>query len=350
MSTEPVLQGSMWSGIRLAYGLLSSVNLLERHGIDPVPLLARAEIDRFGLMDPAYTISIEQELAVLRGVAKALEAPAVSLLLAQEYRLRNFSVLGLAMQCCDTPMQLFGLLLTYPRLAWGVLDCSTEWGRSTLSLVFSAPPGIGGIEGFLVERDLANARVILDEVMQEPAAFETVEFRHDCDSDPSLYEAFFRCPVRFGAPRHAVTVRQPALTTPLPHANPALRTFYEAQCARMSGRLEQPFSFGEAVRGRLARSSPIPALPQLAAEFYMTPRTMQRRLAAEGASFSDILREVRQQRAGRLLDDTPRDMEGIAAELGLSGAVAFSRAYKQWTGEAPQQRRLRAAGRSPRRG
>ncbi|MCK5769258.1 AraC family transcriptional regulator [Algiphilus sp.] len=336
------LSGSFWSDIRLAYGLLPVVTLLERRGIEVAPLLAAAGIDRFGLMDPSYTIAIDRELDLMHGVIRALGDPEASLDLAREYRVTGFSVLGLAMLACDTPLQILRLMLRYPRLAWGVVDCEIRQRRGDIEIDLRAPPRVGAAEPFLAERDLACAFVIIEEVQTAPLRVRHVQFRHDCRGDPDTYDAFFGCAVSFGAECNRVVIPAEVLNQPMPHANTALRTFYEAQCARMSRDLEQPFRFADAVRSRLERSAVVPDLGALAAAFYMTPRTLQRRLAAEGVSFTDLLRRVREQRAEQLLTETTRGMDSIAAELGFGDAVAFSHAYKRWAGEAPQQRRRRA--------
>ena len=343
MAGDPsnLLPGSFWSDIRLAYGLLPVTTLLERRGLDSATLLAKAGIDRFGLMDPAYTISIEQELGLMRSVITALADPHASLDLAREYRVRGFSVLGLAMQACDTPLQLLRLLLTYPRLAWGVFDCTMRLGPREFHADLTAPRTLGAAEGFLAERDIACALVVIDEVLGAPFAFEAVHFRHACAGDVATYRRFFRCDVAFGAPQHRVVVREGAIGQRMPHANATMRAFYEAQCDRMSRALDQPFRFVDSVRTRLRRSDVVPGLPTLASQMFMTPRTLQRRLSAEGASFSDLLKDVRLQRATQLLEETSRGMSSIATELGFSDAVAFSHAYKSWTGKAPQSRRRR---------
>lgn len=334
-----LLRGSFWSDIRLAYGLLPMTSLLEQRGIDTTPLLAKAGIDRFGLMDPAYTISIEQELTLMRGVISALDSPAASLDIAREYRVRGFSVLGLAMQASDTPLQILRLLLSYPRLAWGVFDCTLRMDRRALHVELTAPRELGAAEGFLAERDVACAKVIIDEVMEAPFRFEAVHFRHTCTTDLQVYRDFFDCDVVFRAQQHKVIARSDAITQQMPHANGTMRAFYEAQCERMSRDLEKPFRFADSVRSRLRRSEAIPDLAGVATSLFMTPRTLQRRLAGEGASFSELLQDVRRQRADQLLDETVRSMGSIATELGFSDAVAFSHAYKSWTGHAPQTRR-----------
>lgn len=334
-----VISGSMWSEVRLAYGLLPMLNVLDRHAVAAESMLERAGIARFGLMDPAYTIRIEQELGFLRAAIRAMPDPALSLELAAEYRLRGFSVLGLAMQACRTPLHLLGLMLKYPRLAWGVCNARIELGAHALTAELTPPAALGTVGGFLAERDLACALVIVNEALQAPFGFERLEFSHPCRGDPAAFEDFFRCPVSFGKQRTVIVVGAAAARQPLPHANDTMLAFYEAQCESMSRQMDRPFRYADALRARLLRSTPIPDLNQLAAQMFMTPRTLQRRLATENASFTVLLRDVRRQRAEQLLVETRRSMEGIAAELGFSDAVAFSHAYKAWTGQAPRQRR-----------
>lgn len=330
------IKGSFWSQIRLAYGLLPVVNLLEKRAIDPVPALKRAGIDRFGLLDPGYTIPIDKELAFLRSAINLLNDPAASLDLASEYRVKGFSVLGLAMLACETPLQILLLLLRYPRLAWGVFDCEFYPVGAKVQVAMMAPAVLGDAEGFLLERDLACAQVLITEVLGQPFHFGRIEFRHACRGERSRFEDFFACPVHFEAPANQVSISQQVLGQSMPQASDSLLRFYELQCEHMSRQLEQPFRFVDAVRRQLLRSAIVPDLKTLAAEFFMTPRTLQRRLAKEGLSYSELLQSVRESRAKTLLQDASRSMESISEELGFSDGAAFSHAFKAWTGQSPQ--------------
>lgn len=333
------LEGSFWSDIRLAYGLLPVVSLLEKRGVDPGPLLHSSGIDRFGLIDPTYTIAIETELAFLRKAIDHLSESGSSLALANEYRLIGFSVLGLAMLASDTPLHLLKLLLSYPRLAWGAFDCALRKQGPLYEVRLCAPRALGAAEPFAAERDIGCAQVVFNEVKGGAFRFERVQFRHACPGQLSVYEEFFGCEVVFGAEHHSVFARAEDLESPLPQANAAMCEFYEAQCEEMSRSMERPFRFSDLVLRRLRHSEPLPELANLAATFFITPRTLQRRLAAEGLAYSKLLQDVREERANQLLDQTVLGMDAIAAALGYSDAVAFSHAYKGWTGEAPALRR-----------
>jgi len=63
----------------------------------------------------------------------------------------------------------------------------------------------------------------------------------------------------------------------------------------------------------------------------VTPRTLQRRLRAEGTSFRGVLRDVRRGLALAALDARRTGAETSDA-LGFSEPATFYRAFKCWTG------------------
>ena len=336
MNTRQTLPVSLWSPIRLAHGLLPMLTVLRRQGLDVESMLEKAGIARFGLMDPKYTISIDQELVFLHAVFVALTEPAMSLEIAREYRLRGFSVLGLAMQASESPLEMLRLMMRYPRLAWGMFDGQLQLDAKQVRVSFSPQRRLGLMEGFLAERDLACALILFEEAMESTVSLQSLSFRHACSGKASDYEAFFNCPVNFEAERTELVCSLSVLTQQLPHAEPTMCAFYAAQCAAMSKEMDQPFSYQQAVSDRLLSNAVVPSLESLAKSMYMTPRTLQRRLREEGVAFSELLRHARLERAQQLLADANQGMEHIASTLGFSDAVAFSHAFKSWTGQAPR--------------
>jgi AraC-like DNA-binding protein len=68
-------------------------------------------------------------------------------------------------------------------------------------------------------------------------------------------------------------------------------------------------------------------------------RTLQRRLARAGISYSDLLDEVRFETAAQLLTDGANDVIDIAYELGYGEPSSFSRAFRRLAGLSPRQYR-----------
>jgi len=69
------------------------------------------------------------------------------------------------------------------------------------------------------------------------------------------------------------------------------------------------------------------------------PRTLQRRLAAEGAAFDKILDTVRRQTAYRLITSTDVPFSQVTAMVGLTEQSALSRAVRRWFGTSPRDLR-----------
>jgi AraC-like DNA-binding protein len=77
----------------------------------------------------------------------------------------------------------------------------------------------------------------------------------------------------------------------------------------------------------------------VAAELGMSPRTLTRRLAAEGSSFADVLGEVRTALAKRYIADRTLPISQIAWLLGYAEVSGFTRAFQRWTGMVPSAAR-----------
>jgi len=78
-----------------------------------------------------------------------------------------------------------------------------------------------------------------------------------------------------------------------------------------------------------------------AAALNLPPRTLQRRLAAEGASFAGLLDEVRRELSLRLLADPVTSIAEVAFALGFGDQPAFHRAFSRWQGSTPGEYRHR---------
>jgi len=62
---------------------------------------------------------------------------------------------------------------------------------------------------------------------------------------------------------------------------------------------------------------------------------IQRRLAATGVSYQDLLDESRREAAERYLSESPLSIAELAYLLGYSEPSAFHRAFKRWFGRSP---------------
>jgi AraC-like DNA-binding protein len=85
----------------------------------------------------------------------------------------------------------------------------------------------------------------------------------------------------------------------------------------------------------------------VAQQLGMSERSLRRRLAEEGTTFSELLDRVRNSLALRYLEDQHISLQQIAWLLGYSELSAFNHAFKRWSGTSPRSARQRSALSAP---
>ena len=158
-------------------------------------------------------------------------------------------------------------------------------------------------------------------------------------SDLHAYEMALRCPMRFDAPRSAVTLAPAVLGERVHGADPVLEAAVIKYAAEL---LDRPDADGaDAIRSRLRRhlvgnmQSGHVALQAAARHLGMTTRTLQRRLRDEGTSFNALLDDVRRDVALTQMRGRRQSIDELAFVLGFEKTSSFHRAFKRWTGLTP---------------
>ena len=90
-----------------------------------------------------------------------------------------------------------------------------------------------------------------------------------------------------------------------------------------------------------------PGLEDVARELRLSSRTLQRKLAGDGATFQQLMQEARRELARHYLQHSSLELNETAYLLGYEDAHSFSRAFHDWEGSPPGEWRERHA-RSPR--
>jgi AraC-like DNA-binding protein len=152
---------------------------------------------------------------------------------------------------------------------------------------------------------------------------------------PRPCQQFFRAPLHFDSEESAVVFESHWLDRPLPLINPLIRQQTEAAVkARQSELLAD---LPSAVRRALRRQLLIGpcSIVDVATQFGMHRRTLDRRLQQHGVHYRDLLDAVRHEAACQLLRDTGLQVQQIAESLRYSSAANFSTAFRRWTGLSP---------------
>ncbi len=163
-----------------------------------------------------------------------------------------------------------------------------------------------------------------------------------------MHEAHFGCSVKLGARQNTLVFDRADFDRPFHTHNPAL---WAAVAPQLEAELSQALSskaIGEQVKGVLKRllAGRRPGIVDVAKELRLSSRTLQRRLAEEGATFQQVTQEARRELARHYLLHSSLELNEAAYLLGYEDAHSFFRAFQQWEGSSPGQWRARHAGRS----
>lgn len=168
-----------------------------------------------------------------------------------------------------------------------------------------------------------------------------VEFVHGRPDAPIDYEGLLGCPVRFEAAWDAVVFSEEALRLPVVGADNKLLRVLEAACRRIVGRRPRKDDLVHSVREYVVKrlKNGAPPFDDVARDFNMSSKTLERRLAEHQASYRELVDDIRCDLAKHLLANTDVRLHQIACALGYSEPGPLVRAFKRWTDETPMQYR-----------
>jgi len=319
--------------------------LLEQAGADGDRVLATAGIDPQTLMTDDRRIGVE---AVVRAVEVAIAAtgrPWLGLDLGAHAPVSAHGSVGYAAvtardgRAALRTLARFGALRS-DAFTWA-FDESAD--GAALRLVERVP--LGDARAFVLDATVSAAlRVFEASVGPLPPAV-VVDFPFAEPAWRDEYRRFGAATLRFGRPElriaaDAATLARPCLGADARAHDAACRACEEAMAELDGGRL------APRVAAMLAAAGPatLPAMTVVASRCGVHPRTLMRRLRAEGTSYQALLDAMRQERARWLLQHTARPIEQIAAELGFVDTSNFSRTARRWFGVTPRAIRAGEAG------
>lgn len=180
---------------------------------------------------------------------------------------------------------------------------------------------------------LINRRILLSET-----TFDYPEPAHVAE-----YHQLYPCPHHFGHRETTLVFDARVLSLPVTRSRDELKALIRELPLGFFIKPVFQGSFGHRVRSRLLQGEggELPALDTVAADFFMTGRTLRRKLLDEGTSFQEIKDGLRRDQAMALLRQTQAPIQTVAQQVGFRDATVFIKAFRQWTGMTPGDYRAR---------
>ena len=334
------------SALVRAASLTNYVEVARAAGLDPARMLVDAGLRPSMLAEPDLKIPAERVGRLLEASAAASGNESFGLRMAESRQLSNLGPVGLLIRDQPTLRDSLDVLLRYHVLLNGSLSLMVE--ESAGVVVIREEVLVGHAQP--VRQALELAIGVLLRVMRQFLGADwhprRVCFVHPPPRDVSVHLRLFGHCVEFNHDFNGIVCAKSELDARNPTADPAMAR-YAQQLLDVSTEPQAPTML-EDVRRTILLLLPSGrcGIEQVAENLGVVCRTVQRRLAEQGHSFSSVVNNIRVELSTRHVTESDRPLTEVAALLGFSAPSGFSRWYQTQFGCSPKESR---AVRSPMR-
>lgn len=276
------------------------------------------------------------------------------LAIAEHVNAGTFHALGFAMASSETGRDALALLQRYYSLLTTTIQLHRIERPGQSGLRMHSSPLLHHLLENFTDADLNDSLAQLREagalalVAQCRHYFgvrfapQAVIFHRPLGASRDAYARVLGCPVEDNGQHDTIWFSNELLDRPLPSANAHLATVNEQVVASYLRLLQQDWS--SQVVSEIILQMPAGKVSQqsVAEALHLSPRTLQRRLTDANVSFRELLQQARQELAVQYIRHSDIPILEIGYRLGFSEPANFTRAFRQWTGEAPARFRARA--------
>jgi AraC-like DNA-binding protein len=345
-TTRPVLPTATGFAARQA------VAALRKHNIAVEPLLQRAGLSERDI-DAQRRICAVAQSRLLEYAAEALGDSALGLHLAQQTNPREARLLFYVTSAATNVGETIALYARYCRIANEAMDVRLLPAQDGVTVELN----LVGLSRYDARQSAEFTAAIalkgLRELVGRRVRPTKVTFAHTRNAHLREFERFFGCPVEFGAKSDHVSMSNETLALPLvtgdPHLLETLRSFCEEAARERHTPAETLRALVENEVQKLLPNGTVDRRA-VARALGMSDRTLSRKLADEGATYAEVVDQLRRSLALQYVKERSLSLSQIAWLLGYEGSTSFNHAFRRWTGSSPSLARneqLRAPAQLP---
>jgi AraC-like DNA-binding protein len=310
--------------------------ILESYGLDPAAVFREVGLDPAKWQEPGSRYEDDKLDAAWSRAIELSGDPCIGLRCASYFNPASLQSLGFAWLASDSLYDALSRLVRYARVINSSMELELALAGEECCLAIGQTSHQRRTENEM--RDALWAGLLNLCRISLTDSFTPLSLSRCRPEPPCVAEFYtlFRAPIQFGASLDAMRFRREDVERPLPTANRRLARANEQIVADYMARLDN-HRFPDQVRARLVEILPTGVVDaeHLARGLNLSLRTLQRRLAKAGTSYSEILDEARRELALRYIAEDRMSIKETTYLLGFSEPANFTRAFRRWTGMSP---------------
>lgn len=333
------MQGSLLASIgRILW------RLLEAHKVDAESLFNKNGLDPSLVHESRGRYPFDAVCNAWVEAAAITDNPNIGLESAQFYTPLDLNALGVTFLSSSSLMEALQRLKRYEMVLNSLLEFSIVETEDLVQFLCEEP--LVEHEAIRIIEDTRMA-VVLDLCRSgSNRSLDPVEAAFTYPEPEELGDHFgiFRCPLVFSEKVSRLSFRQVDAHRPFTVANRELAIVNDQILDSMIKGLSSSDLVSRVKRAIIDKlPSGAPDQSDVAKLVFVSSRTLQRRLADEGTNFRTLLLEVRRALAEKYILDKNMPLAEISYMLGFADISSFSRAFKKWTGDPPNEFRSKSA-------
>ncbi|WP_372596950.1 AraC family transcriptional regulator ligand-binding domain-containing protein [Amphritea sp.] len=299
-------------------------------------------LDQYGippklLVEPEGFLAFTKVARFLDKVAKEFDCPQFGFLVGKHQPPFNLGLLSQVMKLSPNLGSALNSIDKYIPL----YSQAATWGLQSLDdkVALTRRDRIGRKESGVQSRNLTMVQAFkaLKVLCGPQWAPSAIYLAHRPLGNKRTYEHFYKAPVYFDREYDAIVFQEEDLKRPIVTADARLLEIVQSHLSSLLDGFNPDDDIATEVRYHIrcrlgTRTCNLDSISQLLA---LSPRSLKRKLAKHHYTFTSILASVRQEVAVEYLRDSQISLIDLADMLGYQNASAFSRAFKNSFGMAP---------------
>jgi len=328
--------------------LMNYVSVALEVGLDPYRILADTGVSPSQLRNPEARLPRGAIASILERSAMEANCPQFAMLIAERRDLSSLGPVSLVLQQQETLEDAIRTLIRYQHLLGDLLTFHLEIEGDSAVVRTQIVSNIDFVPRQAHEAVAAILSRAFTEVGGEAWKPACLHFMHAAPRSLEVHHRVLGCPVIFGSDINGVVYNREALRA----RNPSYRSnlaayansYFEAQFPSAP-----PISETDRTRRALylMLASGNASIESVARQIGISPRTLQRRLEAEGTGFSAVLNGVRRELVVRHLLNNVQPVATVGEMLGYASPAAFTRWFTSEFGMSPSAWRRSANDEPP---
>ena len=320
----------------LAYAVQRDIDqerLCHLSGIDPVRLLSGKDMK----------IGQEQMDRLWENAVRLSGDTLFGLHFGSSLQLAALGVVGAVIQTSATVGQAISIAAGMAPMLTSLLTMDTEQTTKQFAVHFRPVSGVDtSAVAFRQTLDFFMAFTVreLDGLLFAKIRPEALRIGHNL-SDTAAYEQALRCRPVVRKGTYSLSFGRKLWEEKIITADYELQAIHLQKVQALLAKKYTGGAFGAKVYAFLMANVylGISTLDEIAANFNLSARSLQRKLKEEGTGYQQIADAVRQVLAEQYLDAGSYQVKEISGLLGYNEVSAFTRAFKKWTGNTPSDYR-----------